>query len=304
MTESIKESKNVPESFPEETKIQIKSVNPNPFDKLDEYALETIFIHSENPEMSTLSRKLFRVSHEISTSKIFDQKCLFKSTIFTNIFYSRHKKIAKKEELMIELINKGIDIKGGGKYSAINIIFEYEMNNALYMLLRTFKKVKIEYTPEYENPFEPDIFKDDEYYIIEPLISDTDIMGVINGYELYRDENIKMLLNVLEMETIKLDLIKDCGISIEDLFLKDKRKIYLYRNMNTTIDFDRLIKTTILHDQPELTNYIIEYKEYPESKLQELANKVRYNHSIPSNNQAYALVNLYIKESSTKGTPF
>ncbi|PVU97634.1 hypothetical protein BB559_001953 [Furculomyces boomerangus] len=217
MTESVKENKN--------TTI-LECINP--FEKLDENTLETIFILSGNPEISTLSIKFFRVAHYIPTQVKYLKRNIYARPEFAqSVFYPGHPKLAKKEELVIELLKQEIDIDQGGKNSIYNRIFKHKMNDALYTMLRMFKLEKITYTPGSGNKIEPYIFRNNEYYIVKSLMEEKKIKKIVEEFELYKDENIETLLILLDIRIIRHDLVKGCGISEEGLFLKEKRKVYI-----------------------------------------------------------------------------
>ncbi|PVU95021.1 hypothetical protein BB559_002852 [Furculomyces boomerangus] len=127
----------------------VKMEKCNPFDKLDEYILESIFIFSKNPELSKISMGLFRISHYTPTQVKYLIKNVYSKKQFSqSIFCSKYPKLAKKEELVIELVRNGIDIHEGRKSSIYNRIFMYKMNKALNVMLQLFKKVKIAYIPD------------------------------------------------------------------------------------------------------------------------------------------------------------
>ncbi|PVU97639.1 hypothetical protein BB559_001954 [Furculomyces boomerangus] len=301
MNESVKVNEEISEADPDKIGITFKSKNTNIFDKLDEYTLENIFILSENAEFAKISIKMFRVAHHTSTQVKYLKRNIYSSVPFLqSIFYSRNLKLAKKEELAIALINHGVNINTGGKSSIFYRAFRYGMNSALNIMLRMYKIEKLVYTPGTETPNKPDIFKNNEYYVIKPMLIETSLMELILEFELYKDEKIRTFISLFQIWKIKLDLVEDCGITEEDLFLKEKRKITLYRNMNVSINFDLLIKTAILNDQPKFIKYVLEYKEYSASKLQELLNLVVSNHEIFSTNKAYSWVESHIADLGKK----
>ncbi|PVU97635.1 hypothetical protein BB559_001952 [Furculomyces boomerangus] len=268
----------------------------NPFDKLDEYTLEIIFILSENPEISTLSRKLFRVTHGISTQVKYLKRNVYSNVPFLqSIFYTRYPKIAKKEKLAITLIKNKVKVNEGGKSSIFYRAFRYGMTDALNILFKSRKNEKMTYTPGTEILIKPDFFKNNEYFIIKPRLLETDINDLITEHELYRDEKIKVLFSLLEIGKIRRDLVEDYGIPEEELFLKDKRKIFLYRNFNMKIDFDKQTKTAILNDQLQFTKYVLEYKKFSKNELNNIYNHVVHalGASALKTNQSFQLLKKY-----------
>ncbi|PVU92045.1 hypothetical protein BB559_003876 [Furculomyces boomerangus] len=283
---------------------------PNPFDKLDEYILESIFILSDNPALSKISSGLFRISQCTRTQVKFIKRNIYPREDFVqSVFYSKYPRIARKEKLAIALIKNGIDINQGRGNSIYNRIFRYKMNDALFVMLRLYKKVKVAYafntlTPNL-NP--PDILKENNYYSIFPLITQINIMDTIKKFELYKDQNIKTLLTLIDIKTIKLDLVCDCGIPVEDLFVKENRKIFLYRSLINNLSLDELMKMAIIKDQPKLTRYIIEYVEYSRAQLEDFLSKTSPNQLgmsssqlDTSSNKACTVVRLFITELKGK----
>ncbi|PVU85996.1 hypothetical protein BB559_006719 [Furculomyces boomerangus] len=257
---------------------------------LDVYTLENIFILSGNPEISTLSMKLFRVTNDTRTQMGFLIRNVYPTQEFLqSIFYSKYPGIAKKEELTIEQINNGIDINKCKNNSILNRAFRYGLNDTLDIILKKYKKVEIYCGRRSKRRVETDFIINHTRYKIEPLIPFTSIMEIINEHELYKDQNMKTLQTVLKMGEIELDLVGDCGIPAESLNY-GPRKINLYRNMNKLIDFDELIIKAIQKDQPVFTKYVLEYEGYSENNLKRIYNTINYSTTDTKNNKSFAIL--------------
>ncbi|PWA01360.1 hypothetical protein BB558_002557 [Smittium angustum] len=264
----------------------------NPFDELDEYTLETIFILSGNPEISTLSIKLFKVAHYIPTQVKYLKRNIYARPEFAqSVFYSRHPKFAKKEELVIKLLKQGININSGDGNSIYNRVFKYKMIKALFAMIKSFKLEKVAYTPGSENKIEPHIFRNNEYYIVKPLMDGIDEDKILKDFELYKDENIETLLKLYEANSYMHDLVEDCGIPAKNLFQKKNRILNLYQNVEL-LQYQDLLRMAIIHNQPRITKCALEFSEFTNKELKEVLEIVEGNDSYY--NDVYRMATYYI----------
>ncbi|PVU98984.1 hypothetical protein BB559_001106 [Furculomyces boomerangus] len=240
----------------------------NSFDKLDTKSLELIFVLSGNPELSKVSRKLFRISHCVKTQVKYMLRNVYpKDEFIRYIFYSKYPKLARKDDIALELMNQGVDIHQDGKNSIYKRMIKHGLTRTFHTYLRMFKRGKTTFIPGTPMSLLPDIRKSKNYYKIQPLINELSVMKIIKKFELYKDSSFENFKDILEVDNIKLDLVKDCGVPEADLFVREQREIKLYRSVNKTICFQELLKLAMTNNQPKMTKYITEFKDFDDNKF-------------------------------------
>ncbi|PVU92072.1 hypothetical protein BB559_003848 [Furculomyces boomerangus] len=254
----------------------MKPTKESPFGKLNEYTLEHIFILSKNPELSKVSMQLYKISQKTSTQvKYLIRNVHSKTGFLQSIFYSRYRKLAKKEELVIELVSKGVEVKQGEQNSIFSRALRYKMHDALYTMLRMFKKTETLYLHNTVNYRFPVIQEINRCYVIEPIIDLYNLTDIIIEFELYKEKRFDTFEVLLEAKSAKLDLVEDCGVRYEDIFDKNNMKIQLYKDSRDEANFDELLKIAIVKNQPKFTRYILEYKKFSEERIQLIYDFVR-----------------------------